>query len=158
VIVQRGWIGGPAWDRAFFFGSAALALALAALVVAAPHALVPLWWVWLALGDGPHLVATFTRTYFDVSERARRGPLLVWSLLWLAVGPMVWALERASGSRLPMDLFLLFASLWAFHHAVRQRWGIVALYARHDGASARSRRIDQLALHALTWLPTRKQR
>jgi hypothetical protein len=34
---------------------------------------------------------------------------------------------------------------------VRQRWGIVALYARHDGASARSRRIDQLALHALAW-------
>lgn len=148
---EGGWIGGRRWDGLFFFGSAGAAAALAAVVVAWPAALVPLWWLWLAAGDGPHLVATFSRTYFDAGERRRRGPLLWWSLGWLGVGPAAWGLARALGSPRPMELLLLFASLWAFHHAVRQRWGIVALYARHDALSPRARRIDQIALHALSW-------
>jgi hypothetical protein len=148
---EGGWIGGRRWDGLFFFGGAGLAAALAAIVVAWPAALVPLWWLWLLAADGPHLVATFSRTYFDAAERRRRGPLLWWSLLWLAVGPAAWAAGRALGSPRPMELLLLFASLWAFHHAVRQRWGIVALYARHDALAPRARRIDELALHGLAW-------
>ena len=40
--------------------------------LAAPAVIAPLWWLWIGLVDGPHLVATFTRTYLDA----------VWSNVW----------------------------------------------------------------------------
>ena len=147
----QGFVGGRAEDLLWFVGGAALSIAAGALVLAVPSLLAPLFWLWLLLVDGPHLVATWSRTYLDPAERRRRGPLLGYSLLWLLPGPLAVLAARASGSRAPWDAFLLFAVLWAFHHAVRQNYGILSIYQRHASATPRARRLDSLFLYFFFW-------
>src|SRR5688572_27406073 len=126
----RRWIGGRSWDLAFFFGSSAAAVALGLLVVAAPALLVPLWWLWIAAVDGPHLAATWARTYLDPAERRRRRVLLVASLLWILPGPAALLVGRATGTTIAWDLFLALALFWSWHHNVRQHYGVMAIYER----------------------------
>src|SRR5262245_25902567 len=87
----EGWIGGRRFDSVFFFGSALAALVAGVVLLAAPELIVPLWWTWLWLGDGPHLLATWTRTYLDGVERRRHPRLLALSLAWIATGPAAFA-------------------------------------------------------------------
>jgi hypothetical protein len=62
---------------------------------------------------------TFSRTYFDRTERKNRARLLWGSLLFFAVGPLlVWA---GAG-------FAFFvAALWAYYHLVKQHYGFMVL-------------------------------
>jgi hypothetical protein len=145
------WIGGRAFDLAFFFGSSAAAMALGALAVARPVVAVPLWWAWMLLVDGPHLLATFTRTYLDAGERQRHRRLFLTSLLWLLPGPLCWAAAMLTGQPLAFDAFLLFATLWAYHHAVRQHYGVLSVYHRLDQTAPGPRRWDGFFVHALPW-------
>jgi hypothetical protein len=142
-----GWIGGRRHDLFFYFGSSVFAAALGGLLLAVPALVVPAFWAWLLLIDGPHLAATYTRTYLDADERRERRTLLLASLLFLLPGP----LAVATGRRAPWDLFLLVATFWSWHHNVRQNWGILALYERHARAGARERRLDYWYLHAVQW-------
>src|SRR5688500_3738724 len=111
-------------------------------MLAAPVLVVPLWWAWLLLLDGPHLFATWMRTYADPEEIRRRPRLYAWSLLLILPGVGAWALCKWTGSTRPFDLFLLSAAFWSFFHVVRQDYGILALYQRHAGADAATRTID----------------
>jgi hypothetical protein len=152
VTSRGGWIGGPRFDLFFFFaGSAALALVTGLAVLALPALAVPVWWAFLLLIEGPHLAATWLRTYLDPDERKARGRLLVASIAWLLPGLVCWAAARVTGTRAPLDLFLLVATLWSFHHGVRQHHGILAIYEHHARASASARRADRLFLHAALW-------
>ena len=132
------WIGGRAFDLTVFFGSSVFAVAVALVVMAQPSLVVPLWWAWIFLVDGPHLFATLLRTYLDPDEWTRHRQLFWSSLLWISPGFVAFVATKLSGNRMPYDLFLLFASLWAYHHAVRQHWGILAIYERLAGAEQRS--------------------
>jgi hypothetical protein len=145
------WIGGRAFDLTFFFGSSVFAVAVAALVMAHPVLVVPLWWAWIFLVDGPHLFATLLRTYLDPEEWSRHRRLFWGSLLWISPGFVAFAATKVSGNRMPYDLFLLFASLWAYHHAVRQHWGILAVYERLARAAPAWRRWDLVFVHAVPW-------
>lgn len=146
-----GWIGGRAFDLAFFFGGSAVAALLGALMIAVPALTVPIWWLWMALVDGPHLVATWSRTYLDPDQRRRHRGLYAWSLLWLLPGPVAWLAMKLTGQALFFDAFLLFATLWAFHHAVRQHYGIMAVYERIAGTSPTLRRLDWYFIHLVPW-------
>ncbi len=139
---QPGYIGGPRWDAFFFFGSALVAVVVGGLVLAAPAATAYVWLAWLALIDGPHLVATWTRAPARLALR---------SLAWLAPGFVALALTEASGVAAPLDLYLLFATLWSFHHNVRQHYGILAIYERHARPSPEARRLDVGFLYAALW-------
>jgi hypothetical protein len=143
-----GWIGGRRFDLVFFFGSALAAALVGAVSLAVPSVVVPLFWVFLLLIEGPHLVATWARTYLDPGERARRRRLLVWSLAWLLPGLVAWGSARLSGHRAPLDLFLLVATLWSFHHGVRQLHGVLAIYHHHARSSHPARKFDRRFLHA----------
>jgi len=151
-VASAGFIGGPRFDLAFFFGSALIAAFVGAIALAIPAAIVPLFVAFLVLVEGPHLVATFSRTYLDAGERARRGRMLALSLAWVFPGIAAWLATRAFGVRGPMDLFLLVAALWSFHHAVRQSWGILAIYQHHARTAPAARRTDRLFLHGSLWL------
>jgi hypothetical protein len=146
-----GWIGGKAFDLVFFFGSGLFGVAAGVLAMAAPSLVVPLWLVWLFLLDGPHLAATFTRTYLDPTWLREHRALGLGSLLLLTPGFVAFGAAKALGSPLPYDLFLLFATIWAFHHAVRQHYGILAIYQRHARPSPRERRIDTGMLYLSYW-------
>jgi hypothetical protein len=145
------WIGGPAFDGFFFFGGAALSLAAGLLMLAAPATVLPMWFAWLLLVEGPHLVGTWQRTYLDPGFRRTRGRLLWTSLLWMVPGPALLLLSWASGRQEPFLLFLGAVALWSFHHAVRQNHGIQSIYQRLGKAEAQARKVDSWLLHGILW-------
>jgi hypothetical protein len=139
-------IGGRVWDLGFFYGGAALAVAAGAVALAAPALVVPLWLLWLWLIDGPHLAATYTRTYLDARTRRERGALLAASLLWMAPGFVALAISRDA-----FQLYLALATLWSIHHNARQHYGILSILERHAGAPPAARRRDVWFLYAGVW-------
>lgn len=149
---EMGWIGGRRFDLFFFFGSALVAVAVGAFALAVPAVVIPLFWAFLVFIEGPHLVATWGRTYLDATERQRRGRLLMGSLAWLLPGLIAWFAAHSMHSRAPIDLFLLFATLWSFHHAIRQLHGILAIYHHHARSETIARKYDRYLLHGWLWL------
>ena len=149
---ERGWIGGRGWDLAFFFGGSALAVVAGAAMLARPALVVPFWWAWLLLADGPHLLATAMRSYADPEVRRRRRGLLLAAPLLMLPGLAAWALARATGAGTIFDLYLLGVTIWAYWHAVRQQYGILSIYQRHAGSDARGRKIDAAYLNWSLWL------
>ena len=85
------WIISRRDDLTWFIGSAAISyLALVLMATGFPITLIYL--IWLVGVDGPHVIATVTRTYFDRQERKRLGWFLWVIFPLLIVGPiMVWA-------------------------------------------------------------------
>jgi hypothetical protein len=148
---ETGWILDRRFDLFFFFFSGLVGAAAGALCLAVPALVIPLWWAWLLLLDGPHLVATFTRTYLDPDERRQRGRLFAWSLLAFAPGVAAWIAARATGARGPIDAYLLIATLWSWHHQIRQDYGIMSIYQRHARTPPRARRLDWWFLHGTLW-------
>jgi hypothetical protein len=148
---SAGWIVSARWDLLFFFGCGALGLSVGALALARPAWVVPIWWAWLLLLDGPHLIATLWRTAIDAPSRRRWARRNVLALGWLLPGPLCLGLSMVTGSAAPFDLFLLFATLWSIHHAVRQHFGVLSLYHARSGASAGSRRVDRWFIHGSLW-------
>ncbi len=146
-----GWIGGPLFDLCFFFGSGLLCLAVGGLMLALPRTVLPLWFLWLWLVEGPHLLATWQRTYLDAPFRRQQPRLLLGSLGWLLPGPLLWAVSKAWGRPEPFLLFTGAAALWSYHHAVRQYHGVLSIYQRLGHASAAARRSDARLLHGLLW-------
>lgn len=147
----RAWIGGPLFDLCFFFGSAAVALAAGLLMLAVPAAVLPVWFAWIWLFEGPHLFATWQRTYFDAEFRRQQPRLLINSLGWLLPGPVCLLLAYVLQQP---EIFLAFvgvAALWAFHHTVRQYHGLLSIYQRLGGAAERDRRLDRILLHGVLW-------
>jgi hypothetical protein len=122
------------------------------LVLVAPALVVPVWWLWLGLVDGPHFASTWIRTYLDPNERRTRGPLLLGSLVFWLPGFVALGLNRLLGSHAPFDAFLGLSALWGVHHAVRQHFGIMSIYQRLGGASERARSQDWYFLHGTMWL------
>ena len=151
-MAGHGWIVSARYDGVFFFGTALVAVLAGMLVLMAPALLVPVWWLWLGLVDGPHFAATWTRTYLDRNEWRTRGPLLLGSLVILLPGFVALGLNRLLDSRAPFDGFLALATLWSVHHAVRQHFGIMSIYQRLSGASEQARRLDWAFLHGTMWL------
>ena len=96
--------------------------------------------IWAILIDAPHVFGTFSRTYFDRTERQNRPRLLWGSLLFFAVGPLlVWA---GAGF-----VFFFVAALWAYYHLVKQHYGFMVLYKKKNGDLARvDNALDRLLL------------
>lgn len=146
------WIANRRFDLCFFFASGIFSLALGAVVLAAPSSLFPLWLAWLCCIEGPHVYATWQRTYFDTDVRRAQRPLLRHSLLWFLPAPMILAMSYLSAQPWLFELLLGFAALWSFHHLVRQHHGILALYQRLNRTSSSARWQDKTLLHACFWL------
>jgi len=145
------WIGTRRQDLVFFYGSSAFAVALGGLVIAWPVLLVPLVWAWLLLLDGPHLVATWQRTYFDPLERERHRSW-IWKSLLLFLPPLVcWGLAWGLGQPLIFLAFVGFAALASWHHLVRQHYGITAVYEGHAGATPGVWKFDKYFMHGILW-------
>jgi hypothetical protein len=150
--VKAGSImGGRGWDLAFLYGSAAVAVGAGLVALSAPQLVVPLWLLWLWLVDGPHLAATYTRTYLDARTRRERAGLLLASFLWLAPGFVALAASEATGNPAAFQLYLALATLWSIHHNARQHYGILSIVERHAGATAAAKRRDVWFLYASLW-------
>jgi hypothetical protein len=121
-------------------------------------ALAPAWFAWVALTNGPHFFATYTRTYLVGDEWRRRGGLLGASLALFLLGPLLLWAEGAMGhvaeDRSPLPWYFAAVNVWGFWHVVRQHHGILRLYQRHDtGLSAFDARLEAALLHVTLLAP-----
>ena len=124
--ISLRWIISAQDDLVWFIGSVASSYALLALYVSGIVPLLPMVAVWAILIDAPHVFGTFSRTYFDRTERHNRARLLWGSLLFFVVGPlMVWL---GAGF-----VFFFVAALWAYYHLVKQHYGFMVLYKKKNG-------------------------
>ncbi len=130
------WIRGPGFDLTFISGSVLAQYAFLLLVVFGGVPTMLAFYVYSALLDSPHSVATHLRVFESAESRGRH--LRVWRLSFLLflVGPAAMALVWWSGSRLPFQVFYLSVLLWAAFHAVRQHYGFYALYQQKRGGPA----------------------
>ncbi len=114
------WIISREQDLIWFIGSSLAGyLALGLLAAGAP--ILPIMLFWLLLVDGPHVLSTVTRTYFDKAERSRLGWFLWIPLPLMLAGP---AAAWTGGAA----LFFLFAVCWQHFHIVKQHFGFMMLY------------------------------
>ena len=123
--ISLRWIISARDDLVWLIGSVASSYLLLILYVKGILPLVPMVALWAILIDAPHVFGTFSRTYFDRTERRNRSRLLWGSLLFFAVGPiMVFA-----GAGL---IFFFLAALWAYYHLVKQHYGFMVLYKKKN--------------------------
>src|SRR5882762_8176087 len=87
--ISLRWIINAREDLIWFVGSVASSYALLFLYVNGFLPLIPMVAGWAILIDAPHVFGTFSRTYFDRSEWRTRKRLLLGSLLFFVVGPVM---------------------------------------------------------------------
>jgi hypothetical protein len=123
--ISLRWIISAPDDLVWFIGSVVSSYALFLLYISGLLPLVPMVALWAILIDAPHVFGTFSRTYFDRTERRNRARLLWGSLLFFAVGPLM----VLAGAGL---VFFFIAALWAYYHLVKQHYGFMVLYKKKN--------------------------
>src|SRR5689334_3607361 len=88
-VLSLRWIISAKDDLVWFIGSVVSSYLLLALYVSGVLPLVPMAALWAILIDAPHVFGTFSRTYFDKTERRNRAHLLWGSLLFFGIGPLM---------------------------------------------------------------------
>jgi len=138
--ISLRWIISARDDLVWFIGSVLSSYLLLFLYVKGFVSLLVMAATWAILIDAPHVFGTFSRTYFDRTERKNRARLLWGSLLFFAVGPLlVWA---GAGF-----VFFFVAALWAYYHLVKQHYGFMVLYKKKNGDLAKvDNALDRLFL------------
>jgi hypothetical protein len=123
--ISLRWIINAREDLIWFVGSVASSYALLVLYLTGVLPLIPMVAGWAILIDAPHVFGTLSRTYFDRSEWRTRKRLLLASLLFFIVGPILvllgWGLA-----------FFFVAALWAYYHLVKQHYGFMVLYKKKN--------------------------
>lgn len=87
------------------------------------------------VSNGPHLISTWTRVYFD-SREWKRQPFLLVGVPVLIAAFVVWAnlALGTTGTRL-LNSSILY---WATWHFVAQNWGILRIYQRKSAEPEKS--------------------
>jgi hypothetical protein len=138
--ISLRWIISARDDLVWFIGSVVSSYLLLFLYVKGFLPLIPMAAAWAILIDAPHVFGTFSRTYFDRTERQMRARLLWGSLAFFAVGPLM--LLAGFGF-----VFFFVAALWAYYHLVKQHYGFMVLYKKKNGDLARvDNALDRLLL------------
>ncbi|HLK69054.1 MAG TPA: hypothetical protein VKU19_36730 [Bryobacteraceae bacterium] len=141
---SANWIISGREDLTWFIGSSVASYVVLALM-AAGFPVTPLYLVWLFGIDGPHVLATATRTYFDNNERQRLG-----SLLWVVVPAMLVGPVMVAAGAGP--LFYVLATSWLHFHIAKQHFGFVMLY-RHKNRERSDFLLDRWFLLVSLMLP-----
>lgn len=123
--ISLKWIIGQRDDLLWFIGSVASSYLLLVLYVGGALPLILMVAAWSILIDAPHVFGTLSRTYFDRSERRARKKLLLGSLVFFAIGPLM----VLSGQAL---LFFFLGAIWAYYHLVKQHYGFMVLYKKKN--------------------------
>ena len=125
AAISLRWIIRARDDLVWFIGSVTSSYALLALYAGGLLPLIPMIAAWSILIDAPHLFGTFSRTYFDRTERRARKRLLLGSLLFFIIGPAMVLFGAG-------PLFFFLAVLWAYYHLVKQHYGFMVLYKKKN--------------------------
>src|ERR1041385_7411182 len=134
------WIINAREDLIWFIGSVASSYALLVLYVTGILPLIPMVAAWAILIDAPHVFGTFSRTYFDRSEWKTRKRLMLGSLGFFIIGPVLVLLGLGFS-------FFFVAALWAYYHLVKQHYGFMVLYKKKNNDLAQiDNALDRLLL------------
>jgi len=136
AAVSARWITGRRFDLLWYLGACLTGYFLIYLHVGVGISAALLVWLWILTVDGPHVFGTLSRTYADSEEWRTRRSLLLGSLLWFLVGPVVVFASALSETRVPFLVFLTIAQLWAYWHVVRQHYGFMVLYQKKNAEPA----------------------
>jgi len=132
------WIIAPA------FISSAIALLLPSFGGPVRQVSAIQWFFLVVCIDVAHVYSTTYRTYFDSEERGRyRGLLLSLPLFAWLIGALLYSYSSA--------LFWSALAYIAVFHFIRQQYGFMALYRRHDRPEGRW--LDTLAVYLATIYP-----
>ena len=123
--ISLRWIINAREDLIWFVGSVASSYALLVLYVTGVLPLIPMVAAWAILIDAPHVFGTLSRTYFDASEWKTRKRLMLGSLLFFVVGPVMVLLGIGF-------TFFFAAAMWAYYHLVKQHYGFMVLYKKKN--------------------------
>src|SRR6266436_2786170 len=123
--ISLRWIINAREDLIWFVGSVASSYALLILYVSGILPLIPMVIGWAILIDAPHVFGTLSRTYFDASEWKTRRGLMLGSLLFFVIGPLMVLLSLGV-------TFFFLAALWAYYHLVKQHYGFMVLYKKKN--------------------------
>lgn len=123
--ISLRWIINAREDLVWFIGSVASSYLLLILYVTGILPLIPMVAGWAILIDAPHVFGTFSRTYFDKSEWKTRKRLMLGSLLFFVIGPVMVLLGAGF-------TFFFIAALWAYYHLVKQHYGFMVLYKKKN--------------------------
>jgi hypothetical protein len=123
--ISLRWIISAREDLIWFIGSVASSYLLLILYVTGVLPLVPMVAGWAILIDAPHVFGTLSRTYFDKSEWKTRKRLMLGSLVFFIIGPVMVLLGAGF-------TFFFVAALWAYYHLVKQHYGFMVLYKRKN--------------------------
>ncbi|MBX5481853.1 MAG: hypothetical protein IRZ16_08455 [Myxococcaceae bacterium] len=130
IAARSPYIVSPGFDAVFFFGStASVLMAWAAASLFHVNGFYVLAAV-AVVSNGPHLVATWTRVYFDKREWRKRpwqiflGPVVITAAVVAVLQGMGF-----KGSRV-LNTALLY---WAVWHFVQQNWGLLRIYQKRSG-------------------------
>src|ERR1041384_6063869 len=124
-VLSLRWIISARDDLIWFIGSVASSYLLLGLYVTGVLPLIPMVAGWAILIDAPHVFGTFSRTYFDKSEWQSRKRLMLGSLLFFVIGPVMVLLGVGF-------TFFFVAALWAYYHLVKQHYGFMVLYKKKN--------------------------
>lgn len=139
-IISMRWIISAREDLVWFIGSVASSYLLLVLYVTGVLPLIPMVAGWAILIDAPHVFGTFSRTYFDKSEWKTRRRLMLGSLLFFVIGPVMVLLGAGF-------TFFFIAALWAYYHLVKQHYGFMVLYKKkNDDLAPIDNALDRLLL------------
>src|SRR5947208_12371893 len=123
--ISLRWIINAREDLIWFIGSVASSYLLLILYITDVLPLIPMVAGWAILIDAPHVFGTLSRTYFDKSEWRTRKRLILGSLVFFIIGP-VMVLFGAGFT------FFFIAALWAYYHVVKQHYGFMVLYKKKN--------------------------
>jgi hypothetical protein len=148
-LSTRSWIYRPGADLLLIIGPAFLVTLLFLLLPAGSAQAEVTPWMWLVLVAGidvAHVYSTLWRTYLDGQERQKYGHLLYWIPLGAYLIGVVLHLVG------PLLFWRVMAYLAVFHF-IRQQYGFLSLYARHEARPQWERWMDAATVYAATLYP-----
>ena len=159
-LFRGQWVISRRDDLLWFVGGSLAGYLLFYLHAGLKLDMIAVWFAWVTLLDTPHFFGTYSRTYLDRIEWKRRKRLLLGSLGWFLLGPvMIGAsalLFRAGVGlyQMPLTIMVVLVSAWAYLHVVRQHYGILRLYSRKNGETdAADQRLDWMLMHLCLFAP-----
>lgn len=154
IPVTANWIVSKENDLLWFIGSTVTSYLLLYCHFGLDISALWIWWFWVLFFDGPHIFGTLVRTYLDREEWAARGPLLLWSLLIFAIGPMTILLGNIYDTMLFFAAFHFVFLFYQWWHILRQHYGFMVLYQKKNGEPAgKTNNWDYWFFHVIMLVP-----
>lgn len=145
---RQPWIFSPSADLLLIAGPAFFSVLGAWFLTEGGMQSVSPWgWLVLVAGiDVAHVYSTLWRTYLDPSERSKYGQLLLFIPFGAYfVGTLLYTLDGI--------LFWRALAYLAVFHFVRQQYGFMSLYARHESRPRWERNLDAATIYMAMLFP-----